>query len=90
MHGTNGAKPYPINPVIRILVGVTNGPLSVSQAGVCQVEVVFSMGCDDKMKSCLLVVLRGTIVNRTCGIHKNLCIRLFLRTIFGPINYGPP
>ena len=37
-----------------------------------------------------VVVLRGTIVNRTCSIHKNLYIQLFLITIFGPINYGPP
>ena len=37
-----------------------------------------------------LLLLRGTIVNRTCGIHKNLYISPFLPTIFGPINYGPP
>ena len=36
------------------------------------------------------VVLRGTIVNRTYGTHKNLYIYLFLLTIFGPIYYGPP
>ena len=35
-------------------------------------------------------LLRGTIVNRTYGIHKHLYIRPFLLTIFGPINYGPP
>ena len=35
-------------------------------------------------------LLRGTIVNRTYGIHKNLYIEAFLLTIFGPINYGPP
>ena len=34
--------------------------------------------------------LRGTIVIRTCGIHKNLYIYPLLLTIFGPINYGPP
>ena len=37
----------------------------------------------------ILIVLRGTIVNRTNGIHKNLYIYPFLLTIFGPINYGP-
>ena len=36
------------------------------------------------------IILRGTIVNRTYGIHKNLCILPFLLTISGPINYGPP
>ena len=35
-------------------------------------------------------LLRGTIVNRTYGINKNLYIYLFLLTIFSPINYGPP
>ena len=36
------------------------------------------------------IVLRGAIVNRTYGIHKNLYIQPFLPTLFGPINYGPP
>ena len=36
------------------------------------------------------VILRGTIVNRTYGTHKNLHIYLFLPTTFGPIYYGPP
>ena len=36
------------------------------------------------------LLLRGTIVNRTYGIHKNPYIEPFLLTIFGPINYGPP
>ena len=35
-------------------------------------------------------LLRGTILNRTHGIHQNLYISLFLPTIFGPIYYGPP
>ena len=35
-------------------------------------------------------LLRGTIANRTYGIHKNLHVSLFLLTIFGAINYGPP
>ena len=37
-----------------------------------------------------LLVLRGTILNRTYGVHKILCMSLFIRTIFGPIYYGPP
>ena len=37
-----------------------------------------------------LQVSRGTIVDRTYRIHKNLYIYLFLLTIFGPIYYGPP
>ena len=37
-----------------------------------------------------LLILRGTIVNRTYGIHKYLYISPFLLTIFGPINYVPP
>ena len=35
-------------------------------------------------------LLRGTIINRTYGIHKNLYIHLVLLTIFGTIYYGPP
>ena len=35
-------------------------------------------------------LLRGVIVNRIYGTHKNLYIYLFLITIFGPIYYGPP
>ena len=38
----------------------------------------------------IVPLLRGTIVNRTYGIDKNLNIPPFLLTIFGPINYGPP
>ena len=38
----------------------------------------------------LYITLRRTVVNRTYGTHKNLCIYLFLLTKFGPINYGPP
>ena len=33
------------------------------------------------------VLLRGTIVNRTYGTHENLCISLFLPTIFGHTRY---
>ena len=33
--------------------------------------------------------LRGAILNRTYGTHKNLYISLFCLTIFGPIYYGP-
>ena len=32
----------------------------------------------------------GAIVNRTYGLHKNLYIKPFLLTVFGPVNYGPP
>ena len=32
-----------------------------------------------------IISLRGTILNRTHGRHKNLYISLFLLTIFGPI-----
>ena len=38
----------------------------------------------------LLLLLRGIIVNRIYGTHKNLYIHLFSLTIFGPIYYGPP
>ena len=34
-----------------------------------------------------VVILRGTIVNRTSDAHKNLYICAFLLTIFGPIYY---
>ena len=33
-------------------------------------------------------LLRGTLVNRTYGLHKNLYISLFLLTIFGPVITG--
>ena len=36
------------------------------------------------------ILLRGDIVNRAYDIHKNLYIKQFLLTIFGPVNYGPP
>ena len=38
----------------------------------------------------VLVLLRGTLVNRTYGGQKKLHIHLFLPTIFGPIYYRPP
>ena len=38
----------------------------------------------------VVVLLRGTIVNRAYGTHKNLYISLFLLAIFGPIYYDPP
>ena len=37
-----------------------------------------------------LRLLRGTILNRTYGPHKNRYISLLLPTIFGPVCYGPP
>ena len=37
-----------------------------------------------------LLILRGAIVNRTYGLHKNLYVQQFLLAIFGPVNYGPP
>ena len=36
------------------------------------------------------LLLRGIIVNRTYGTHKNLCIHLFSLTIFGPILLWSP
>ena len=36
------------------------------------------------------ILLRGAIVNRTYDIDKNLHIKPFLLTIFGPVNFGPP
>ena len=38
----------------------------------------------------ICVLLRGTIVNRTYGTHKNLYIFIFLLTMFGSIYFGPP
>ena len=34
-------------------------------------------------------LLRGTLLNRTYGLYKNLYISLFLLTIFGPVYYDP-
>ena len=39
---------------------------------------------------CWWAPLRGTILNRTYGEHKNLYVSLFVPTMFGPIYYGPP
>ena len=36
------------------------------------------------------LTIAGAIVNRTYVTHKILHISLFLRTIFGPFNYGRP
>ena len=36
------------------------------------------------------VLLRGTVLNRTYGTHKNLYISRFLLTTFDPIYYGSP
>ena len=44
----------------------------------------------NRMSTDLSWLLRGTIVNRAYGTHKNLYISVFLLTIFGPINFGPP
>ena len=35
-------------------------------------------------------LLRGTIINRTHGTHKNLYISICFLPTFGPIYYGPP
>ena len=37
----------------------------------------------------LVLVLRGTILIKTCDQHKNLYITLFLPTPFGPDYYVP-
>ena len=37
----------------------------------------------------MFTVVRGTIVNRMYGTHKNLRKSIFLLTIVGPIFYGP-
>ena len=37
-----------------------------------------------------ILLVRGTIINRTYGTYTNLYISLFLLNIFGPIYYGPP
>ena len=37
-----------------------------------------------------IFLFRGTIVKRTYGTHKNLYIKIFLLTIFGPISYALP
>ena len=36
------------------------------------------------------VLLRGPLVIRTYGAHKNLDIPLLIQTIFDPIYYAPP
>ena len=48
---------------------------------------VYDLFVDDLSVDDLLL---GTAVNRTYGEDKNLCISLFLPTIFCPIYYGPP
>ena len=51
---------------------------------------VFCRGRGTRVQYLIFVLLRGTIVNRTHGTHKNLYIEPFLLTIFGPVNYDPP
>ena len=36
------------------------------------------------------IVAGGGIISRTYGADKNLCVSLFLLTMFGPIYYGAP
>ena len=55
----------------------------------CDMEEIGTLLIDGSEKT-IAILLRGTIVNRTYGIHKNLYIYPFLLTIFGPINYVPP
>ena len=57
---------------------------------VLQQYIANDIGLVDDLPSRVLLILRGALVNRTCGIHKKLYIKLFLPTIFGPINYGSP
>ena len=37
-----------------------------------------------------VALLRGAIVNRTYGTHKNLSISLFLQTVYGPVYSRSP
>ena len=37
-----------------------------------------------------IILLRGTILNRTYGPYKNVYVLIFLPTIVGPIYYVPP
>ena len=53
-------------------------------------DVFLGSSCTGLVYFVEAVVLRGTLVNRTYGGHKNLYIHLFLLTIFGPIYYRPP
>ena len=65
---------------------------SLREAG-CSLYIVpvGSLGTDEIPPVWYIVrLLRGTLVNRTYGTHKNLYIYLFLLTLLGPIYYGPP
>ena len=57
-------------------------------ASICLAYTIILM--EDAIYWCDGVQLRGAILNRTYGTHKNLNIALFLLPAFGPIYYGPP
>ena len=52
-------------------------------------DEILGLGCFSSIPY-LIFYLRGAIVSRTYGAHKNPYIYLFLLTKFGPIYNGPP
>ena len=64
----------------------SRAPASADVAGCCCCSCLLLLLLSLRAPS---VLLRGTLVNRTYGKHKNLNIYLFLLTLFGPIYYGP-
>ena len=77
-HPCNGKRVYTGTPT------TVRGIYYTHSAFFC--PVFFVLG----FSACCFHYLRGTIVNRTYGTHKNLHIYLFLLTIVGPIYCGPP
>ena len=55
----------------------------------CAFATIWNYFASKFVNSCSTVV-RGTMVNRSYVTPINLYFSLFLLTIFGPINYGPP
>ena len=104
-YGSSGPSIVPVARYTWCLSNRLVQQMRLTSAAVCGVGPVagtFSAGivtwsthigaiCSGNRHYCApLVLLRGTIVNRTYGIHKTYILSPFLLTIFGPINYDPP
>ena len=58
----------------------------------CRLSSVFVVAAEASVVAVVFRrgLLRGPLLNRTYGTHKNLYISGVCPTIFGPICYGPP
>ena len=78
----------PLLPVFLLSVGVVDSSEFYVSLSFTTASCTLVCG---RIRMNPLELLRGTILNGTCGIHKNLYIfNHFYYQIFGPIHYGPP